>query len=161
MPAGLILESLVAVLLSVSIGYCFVLNRRLVAMRDGQNEMRQVVRALNEAAEKARAGMEMLRQNGLPIVEDLGGKIKSARAMADELGLIIESANNLAERLTSPSLRNNIAVRKPEPLEGLARIDESFRRNAGAVSERNEKKPVNSDSVTPESDLRAALRAMR
>lgn len=166
MPAGLILETLVAVLLAVSIGYCFVLNRRLAALRNGQGEMHQVVRALNEAAEKARISMEQLRRGGLPVIEDLADKTKAARAMADELGLIVESANNLADRLTGSMGQNPSAPRKLEPIESLARLDESFRRridrNAGAARKPESAKPDFSIDPKPaESDLRTALRAMR
>ena len=170
MPAGLILESLVAVLLVVSIGYCFTLNRRLAGLRHGQKEMHQVVRALNEAAEKARFGMDQVRRNGLPVIEELGEKTRAARALADELGMIVESANNLADRLAGPiteaAPHNHTAPRKPDPIEALARLDESFRRkvdrNTGALKGSDAFKPDFSPEPKPEdSDLRSALRAMR
>lgn len=170
MPAGLILESLVAVLLVVSIGYCFALNRRLAGLRHGHKEMHQVVRALNDAAEKARFSMDQVRRNGLPVIEELAEKTRAARALADELGLIVESANNLADRLTGPftgaAAQNHPAPRKPDPIEALARLDESFRRKvertAGAGRGPEAVKPDVFPEAKPEdSDLRTALRAMR
>lgn len=171
MTAGLILESLVAVLLVVSIGYCFILNRRLAALRNGQNEMHLVVRSLNEATEKARLGMEKLQRDSQLAVTDLTEKTRAGRAMADELGLIVESANNLADRLTGPSIRNNASIRKPEPLVGLARLDETFRRkpdrgvsaaNDQSIARINTADPVAQPADKPSDiDLRAALRAIR
>jgi Domain of unknown function (DUF6468) len=170
MPAGLILESLVAVLLVVSIGYCFTLNRRLAGLRHGQKELHLVVRALNDAAEKARFSMDQLRRNGLPVIEELGEKTRAARALADELGLIVESANNLADRLAGPltgaAVQNHPAPRKPDPIEALARLDESFRRkidrNAGPVRGPDAvKADLFPESKPEDGDLRTALRAMR
>ena len=166
MPVGLILECLVAILLVVSIGYSFILNRRLAALRIGQGEMRQVVRALNEAAEKARFSMDQLRRNGLPVIEDLSERTRSARAMADELGLIVESANNLADRLTRPAPQNHSAQRRPEPLDALVRLDESFRRQvdrnaAGGRGPETGTPAPSAEPQPPEHVLRTALRAMR
>ncbi len=166
MPAGLILESLVAVLLIVTIGYCYILNRRLAALRHGQNEMHIVVRDLNEAADKARLSVDQLRSNSLSISGDLSEKLKAGRAIADELGMIVESGNSLADRLAGTPASSRPAGRKPEPLDALSRLDEGFRRQV----ERYGVSAGESVAITPDlsprenaagSDLRFALRAMR
>ncbi len=166
MPVGLILESLVAVLLVVTIGYCFILNRRLAALRHGQNDMHNVVRSLNETTDKARISMESLRRNTKSIADELGEKIKSGRAIADELGMIVESGNNIANRLTDARSSRRQPVQNPGPLEALSRLDDNFRRqfernNAPSpdAAEVKTKSPVKENAT--DNDLRVALRAMR
>ena len=166
MPAGMILESLVAVLLMVTIGYCFILNKRLSLLRNGQSELHEVVRILNEAADKARTGVEQLRRSSLSIAEDLTEKNRAARALADELSMIVESGNSLADRLAGGSSSNQTPARKPKPLEALSRIDEGFRKPANRPDhpqhdlENSRLDPVRKDSGA-QSELRLALKAMR
>jgi len=166
MPAGLILESLVAVLLIVTIGYCFILNRRLALLRGGQNELNEVVRTLNEATDKARNSVEHLRRSSVSIAEDLSGKITTARALCDELGVIVESGNSLADRLAGSLSSSGAPGRKPSPLEALSRIDDGMRKPL--VRERPFTREVEPVKVEPprrethtDSDLRQALKAMR
>lgn len=166
MPAGMILESLVAVLLLVTIGYCFILNKRLSLLRNGQSELHDVVRILNEAAEKARSGVEQLRRSSLSIAEDLTEKNRAARALADELSMIVESGNSLADRLAGGLSPSQAPARKPKPLDALSRLDESFRKpvnrpdNQVRDTENSRAEPARKDGAV-ESDLRLALKAMR
>ncbi len=166
MPVGLILESLVAVLLVVTIGYCFILNRRLIALRHGQNEMHAVVLTLNQATEKARVSVEQMRRSSLSIAGDLSEKIKGGRAIADELVMIVESGNSLADRLAGTAASNQLSKHKPDQLEALSRLDGGFRRqierNGGSLRVSGAVKPdlsVRENSTG--NDLRAALRVMR
>lgn len=70
----LIANGVVAVLLAVTIGFAFVLNRRLQLLRQNQGELLRLATALNQATARA-------------------------RALADELALITEAGNNLADKL--------------------------------------------------------------
>ncbi len=166
MPAGLILESLVAILLLVTIGYCFVLNRRLATLRHGQNEMHAVVLTLNEATDKAKVSVEQMRRNSMTIAGELTEKLRAGRAIADELGMILESGNSLADRLAGTLTASRTAVSRSDPLDALSRLDEGFRRQVerdGALSrEPGAVKPDQSVKAnSSDTDLRAALRVMR
>lgn len=166
MTAGLILESLVAVLLMVTIGYCFILNRRLAALRHGQNQMHATVLNLDKATEKARSSVEQMRVSSMSISDDLSQKLKAGRAIADELGMIVESGNSLADRLSGAVTTSRAAHQKPDALDALSRLDEGFRRQverdggssrvAGAVTP-----DLSNKTKAADSDLRVALRAMR
>lgn len=163
MSAGLILEILVAVLLVVTIAYCFILNRRLGALRNGQGELYKVVEMLNEATNRANAAIDQLRRGSKTIAEELMEKTKAGRALADELGVIVESGNSLAERLTA----SRSAVRKPDPIEALSLLDKGFRRqvardgdSAGRASQ-PAKTDIPRTDASSESELRLALKAMR
>ncbi len=99
MTTGLLLDALVAVLLVATIVYCYVLNRRLGALRDAHAEMRGLIDAFNQAAERAAAGVDALKQAAVETGDDLGREIDKARALADELSLMTGSAEDLARRL--------------------------------------------------------------
>lgn len=164
MPSGLILESLVAILLAVTIVYCFILNRRLTALRMSHTELSAAARVLHDATEKARYGIEQLRKTGASIAAELSEKTKSGRAIADELSVIVDSANNLADRLTESVTANRGPI-KSDPLQSLARLDKGFRRQVErdtAAEGLVEQKLIVKESDSPsDRELRQALKAMR
>ena len=101
MPPGLILETLVAVLLAVTIGYCVRLERRLAALRSGQDGLREIIAALNTATVRAQTSVAELRAAADAVGTDLGERVARARMLADELGIMLETGNHLAERLVA------------------------------------------------------------
>jgi hypothetical protein len=99
MPPGLILETLVAVLLALTIGICVRLERKLAALRSGQDGLKEIIAALNTATVRAQTSVAELRAAADAVGTDLGERVARARTLADELGIMLESGNSLAERL--------------------------------------------------------------
>ncbi len=99
MTPALILDGLVAALLLATVIYCFILNRRLSVMRDAQSEMSTLISEFNKAIEQARSGVETLKETAADAGDKLGREVDKARAMADELLLMTDSGERLAERL--------------------------------------------------------------
>jgi len=96
---SLVLEGLVVLLLGVTIFYCLLLDRRLRALRSGQDGLRQVIEGLDAATARAQHSIRELRKAGDEVSENLGGNIAKARSLADELELMIDSGERLAARL--------------------------------------------------------------
>lgn len=101
MPPGLILETLVAVLLALTIGFCVRLERKLAALRSGQDGLKEIIAALNTATVRAQTSVAELRAAADAVGTDLGERVARARTLADELGIMLETGNNLAERLAA------------------------------------------------------------
>ncbi|MDZ4382337.1 MAG: DUF6468 domain-containing protein [Parvibaculum sp.] len=99
LPIGVILEVIVCVFLAATIAYCAMLDRRLRAMRSGQDGLRELVGDLNAATQRAVSAIEALKQASAATGEELGDDLKQARLLADELSLMIESGERIAERL--------------------------------------------------------------
>jgi len=99
LPIGVILEVIVCVFLAATIAYCAMLDRRLRAMRSGQDGLRELVGDLNAATQRAVSAIEALKQASAATGEELGDDLKQARMLADELSLMIESGERIAERL--------------------------------------------------------------
>lgn len=102
---GLMLEGIVAVLLAATIGYCATLDRRLSAMRSGQDGLRDLIRDLSAATDEAAAAIARLREAGDATGHTLGEQVKRGKALADELGLMVEAGNRIADRLTAAEPR--------------------------------------------------------
>ncbi len=99
MPFGMILEGIVAILLVMTIGYCFVLDRRLQALRSGREELQKVVEDLNASIGRAQTTILDLKANAGDTARILEERIGKAQGLADELSLMVQSGNSIAERL--------------------------------------------------------------
>jgi len=98
---SLAFEGAVALVLVLVAGLCLRLDRRLTALRAGQDGMQSTVIELSEAAARAEAGVRGLRAASDRVGHDLDEKLAQARAMADELRLLVEHADGRAESVAS------------------------------------------------------------
>ena len=99
LPFSTVLEIIVCLFLGATIAYCAVLDRKLRAMRAGQDGMRELVSELNAATQRAVGAIDGLKRASEESGEELAERIRRARGLADELSLMLESGNSIAERL--------------------------------------------------------------
>lgn len=99
MTVAFILDIVIAGLLGITIFYCWRLNRRLAALRKGREELARLVTSLTEATAKAETGISQLKGTAKEAGDELKKELAAARSLRDELALITESGNNLANRL--------------------------------------------------------------
>lgn len=99
LPFSTVLEIIVCLFLAATIAYCAVLDRKLRAMRAGQDGMRELVVELNTATQRAVGAIDGLKRASENSGEELAERIRVARGLADELSLMVESGNSIAERL--------------------------------------------------------------
>ncbi|WP_106752952.1 DUF6468 domain-containing protein [Pannonibacter carbonis] len=90
LPIGMIIESLVAVLLVVTIGYCWILNRRLQRLRADEETLRATISELITATEIAERAILGLKATANEADKTLGTRLSQAEQMskllADQLG---------------------------------------------------------------------------
>jgi hypothetical protein len=101
-PITLMLEGSLALLLIACLYYCWRLERRLSALRAGQDGIREAARELNASVVAAEAAIRNLRQAAHEAGRDLQGRIDTAGAIADKLGVAlgrVRSAADLARGL--------------------------------------------------------------
>lgn len=97
--AGLIVDGVLALLLVLAIVSCWVVYARLGTIREGQAELKMLTDRLNNAVVDAQRGIANLKHSAQEMEGKLGGEIRKARALSDELKLITEAGNNLADRI--------------------------------------------------------------
>jgi ABC-type transporter Mla subunit MlaD len=103
MNIGMIVELALCALLAVTLVYCIVLERRLAAVRKGQDGLRSVVGELNTAITNAGASMRALKATASGAAEALDERLGRARGIIDELSLLTASGNRIAERFDRAS----------------------------------------------------------
>ena len=99
MTMGFALDIVVAVLLAVTVVYCWRLNQRLTTLRQGREELARLVTTLTQATQRAENSIHVLKAAAQETNATLDAKVKTAEALRDELSLITETGNNLANRL--------------------------------------------------------------
>jgi Domain of unknown function (DUF6468) len=110
---GLIIESLVAVLLVLTIGYCMLLNGRLKRLKADEHSLKAVIAELitaTEIAERAIGGLKLAVRD---VNENLGNQLTSATQMSEYLRKQLAEGDNVVRRLTKIA----IAARPPSAAE--------------------------------------------
>jgi hypothetical protein len=95
----------VAALLSVTIGFCVVLERRLRQLRHAQSELAALIQSFNLAALRADSGIASLKALSDTARRELHGGLERATPLIDELRFLCERGDRLAERLAAPQPR--------------------------------------------------------
>ena len=110
LPIDLMLELIVCVLLAATIGYCATIDRRLRAMRNGQDGLRELITDLSAATGQATNAIAHLRQAGDATGSALSEQVTRGRALADELSLMVQAGNDIANRLGGIETRRPAAA---------------------------------------------------
>jgi cell division septum initiation protein DivIVA len=96
---NLILDCAVILMVAVGIFYALRLSRQLNDFKADKKALDDMVKSLDLAANKAEDAIKKMRQSALTTADDLNAKINKGRGIGDELILMIEAGDNLAERL--------------------------------------------------------------
>ncbi|MEX0299598.1 MAG: DUF6468 domain-containing protein [Kordiimonas sp.] len=95
----LIVDGILALLLIAVIGVCLMVSRRLGTIRSGQAELRAIVDQLNTAVADAQRSVVGLKTSADEVAGKLRVEQQKATAIMDELAMITEAGNNLADRI--------------------------------------------------------------
>jgi chromosome segregation ATPase len=97
---GLLIESVVAVLLLLTIGYCILLNRRLRRFKADEHSLKATISELitaTEIAERAIAGLKVTVRD---CDQNLGERLRTAERFAADIARQVEAGESVLNRLT-------------------------------------------------------------
>ncbi len=97
--AEVILNGVIILLLGAMIYYSVHLSKVLTAFRDGRAELGKLIDDLNRSIVRAEGAIEGLRRASDESGDGLQAHISKAKGLSEELQLIVEAGNSLAERL--------------------------------------------------------------
>ena len=92
-------ELALEVLLAATLGYCVLLERRLSAVRKGQEGLSRTIGELNMAIAGAGASLRALKTAAGEAAHTLDERLKRARLHIDELAVLTGSAERIADRI--------------------------------------------------------------
>ena len=134
----IILNVVIALLLVITIVFCLVLSKRISSFNSNKNDLKKFLLDFNESIQKAEKNINLLKDLGSNVDENLKAQIKRARFLANDLSFLSEKGETVAQslegkisisrdmnrRVTTENLINpQVAARTREILSG----EEPFR----------------------------------
>jgi hypothetical protein len=134
---GIVIESLVAVLLVITIGYCMLLNKRLKRLKADEHSLKATIAELITATEIAERAIGGLKHTVRDVNENLGSQLTTATQMSAHLKNMLAEGDGVIRRLSKIA----IAARpsSAEPADATQKISsaKAVAAAAEAFSERH------------------------
>lgn len=141
---GLIIESLVAVLLMLTIAYCMLLNKRLQRLKADEHSLKATIAELITATEIAERAIGGLKHTVRDVNENLGSQLTAATQMSMHLKNQLAEGDGVIRRLSKiamaarPGIEAPVAAAEPRmsPAKAVAAAAEAFseRRRANGLA---------------------------
>ncbi|MCE9507267.1 MAG: DUF6468 domain-containing protein [Alphaproteobacteria bacterium] len=96
---GLFFDIIILAALGITIFYCFRLSRQLNQMRANRAAFDALIRSLDAATARAEAVIRSLKEGALGSGDALQDKINKSRAICEELEIMIQAGDSIADRL--------------------------------------------------------------
>ena len=116
---GIAIESLVAILLMLTIGYCMLLNTRLKRLKADEHSLKATIGELITATEIAERAIGGLKHTVRDVNENLGNQLTAAAQMSLQLKKQLAESDNVFRRLSKIAIAARPAL-DPEPVEPVA-----------------------------------------
>jgi ABC-type transporter Mla subunit MlaD len=123
---GIAIESLVAVLLLLTIAYCIVLNKRLQRLKADEHSLKATIGELITATEIAERAIGGLKHTVRDVNENLGSQLTAATQMAAHLKHQLAEGDAVVRRLAKitsaarPSSEQREEAPEPAPVPAAA-----------------------------------------
>ena len=109
MNLTLSVELTLIALLAATLIYCILLERKLSALRDGQDGLKETIGELNGAIAAAGSSMRALKAAANETSTTLDEKLTRAASLIDELSVITSSGERIAERIANGAAPKPVA----------------------------------------------------
>ena len=166
MPYSLILDSLVALLLVVTIGYAYVLNTKLSSLRRDKSELEKLAMSFANATIRAEESIGKLKTT----TDVLQSRMSKAESLRDDLVFLTDRGDGAADRLERyiRDARDIAGVANPaespsnvEPAFGIETRDDEMQEETNMVSSLLQADDLSPPDLTPSDDARRPLTATR
>ena len=112
---GIMIESLVAVLLMLTVGYCMLLNKRLQRLKADEHSLKATIGELITATEIAERAIGGLKHTVRDVNENLGSQLTAATQMSAHLKSQLAEGDGVIRRLSKIAIAARPLSSEPEP----------------------------------------------
>jgi hypothetical protein len=134
---GVAIESLVAILLMLTIGYCMLLNARLKRLKADEHSLKATIGELITATEIAERAIGGLKHTVRDVNENLNNQLTSAGQMSLQLKKQLAEGDNVVRRLSKIAAAARPATEPvPEPAAPKVSAAKAVAAAAQAFSDR-------------------------
>lgn len=126
LPFGLIVESAVALLLCLTIGYCIVLNNRLKRLHSDRESMRDMINDLIQATTMANGAIKQLREVATEADLTLNSRLEEAERFGMELANHVTAGQTVLEKISkiTSAARHSETIARVEPHRGQSALQQ-------------------------------------
>lgn len=97
--ATMLINGVIIVLLVLTIGYCWMLNRRIKVLQDSKSELAMLLKHFDDSTQRASESIIGLQTASKRIGENIQHRIDKANYLLDDLAFMIEKGNKLANQM--------------------------------------------------------------
>jgi hypothetical protein len=133
---GIVIESLVAVLLMLTVGYCMLLNKRLQRLKADEHSLKATIAELITATEIAERAIGGLKHTVRDVNENLGSQLTAATQMSAHLKTQLAEGDGIIRRLSKIAIAARPLSGEPEPPAATVSSAKAVAAAAQAFSER-------------------------
>jgi chromosome segregation ATPase len=133
---GIAIESLVAILLMLTIGYCMLLNTRLKRLKADEHSLKATIAELITATEIAERAIGGLKFTVRDVNEHLGHQLTSAAQMSQQLKNQLAEGDSVIRRLSKIAVAARPAAPAAEAAAPQASAAKAVAAAAQAFSDR-------------------------
>jgi len=139
---GVAIESLVAILLMLTIGYCMLLNTRLKRLKADEHSLKATIAELITATEIAERAIGGLKHTVRDVNENLGSQLTAATQMSAQLKTQLVEGDGVIRRLSKIAIAARPPSAEPEPEPATAKVS-SAKAVAAAAQAFSERRRAN------------------
>lgn len=132
---GVAIESLVAILLMLTIGYCMLLNKRLKRLKADEHSLKATIGELITATEIAERAIGGLKHTVRDVNENLGTQLASAAEMSELLKKQLGECDNVVRRLSKIAVAARPAGAAQEPAPAPAPVSVTSAKAVAAAAQ--------------------------
>jgi hypothetical protein len=133
---GIVIESLVAVLLMLTIGYCMLLNARLKRLKADEHSLKATIGELITATEIAERAIGGLKHTVRDVNEHLGSQLTAASQMSAHLKGQLAEGDGVIRRLSKIAIAARPLSAEPAPAAPKVSAAKAVAAAAEAFSDR-------------------------
>ena len=128
LPLGMIIESVVAILLALTIGYCLVLNKRLKMLHSDRETLREMINDLMQATTLANGAIKQLREVAVETDMTLNARLEEAERFGLELANHVTAGQSVLQRIAkiTSAARNSVTIAPAAPIAPVSRAEQAL-----------------------------------
>ncbi len=96
---ALVIDGTMALLLVITIGYCWKLNKRIRILQDSKSELADIIRQFDESTTRASHSINEIYEASQRIADNIQHKLDKANYLADDLQFMIEKGSKVADKM--------------------------------------------------------------
>lgn len=130
MLAGLILDGVIAVLLTATVLYCRKLNKRIMVIQDSRKDLQKFVKEFDQTVLRADRAIETLKTLGDATHKAIHNETKKAQFLVNDLSFLAQKGEDIAENLERQmQMSRHVSIQKKPFLS-----PEKLRENTGKTA---------------------------